>query len=99
MSKKIQNVSSSFRIDNEIWFHQIRKLSFDFVNKHYDEIQKLNNDALKKYSISNSLFTDLGRLQHNFQDGKLLVVHTLEHTISTIRSLNEIKEKRMKELK
>jgi hypothetical protein len=67
MKKNIQNVSSSFRIDNEIWFNQIRKLSLNFVNKHYDEIQKLNKDTLKVYSIGNSLFTDLGQLQYNFE--------------------------------
>lgn len=92
MSKKIQNVSSSFRIDNEIWFHQIRKLSFDFVNKHYDEIQKLNDDTLKKYSIGNSLFTDLGQLQHNFEDGKDVVISFLEQVNSTILSLEETRK-------
>ena len=93
MKKNIQNVSSSFRIDNEIWFNQIRKLSFNFVNKHYDEIQKLNKDTLKEYSIGNSLFTDLGQLQHNFEEGKDGVISILEQVKSTILSLEETKKR------
>ena len=60
-NENIQNVSSRFRLDYKIWFHQVRKSSFEFVNKHYDEIQKLNKDTLKEYSICNSFFTDLGQ--------------------------------------
>ena len=93
MSKKIQNVSSSFRIDNEIWFHQIRKLSFDFVNKHYDEIQGLNEDTLKEYSIRNSLFTDLGQLQNDFKDGIEVVNFNLRDVNSTILSLEETRKR------
>jgi hypothetical protein len=96
MKKKIQNVSSRFRIDNEIWFHLVRKLSFEFVNKHYDEIQELNEDTLKEYSIRNSLFTDLGQLQHSFKDGKDVVVLNLQHVNSTILSLKETRKKLVK---
>ena len=96
MKKNIQNVSSSFRIDNEIWFNQIRKLSLNFVNKHYDEIQKLNRDTLKEYSIGNSLFTDLGQLQHNFEEGKDVVISILEQVKSTILSLEETKKRFLK---
>lgn len=96
MKKNIQNVSSSFRIDNEIWFNQIRKLSLNFVNKHYDEIQKLNKDTLKEYSIGNSLFTDLGQLQHNFEEGKDVVISILEQVKSTILSLEETKKRFLK---
>ena len=96
MKKNIQNVSSSFRIDNEIWFNQIRKLSFNFVNKHYDEIQKLNKDTLKEYSIGNSLFTDLGQLQYNFEEGKDVVISFLEQVKSTILSLEETKKRFLK---
>ena len=49
MSKKIQSVSSNFRVDNEIWFHKIRKLSFDFLNKHYDELQSAKRIANQGY--------------------------------------------------
>ena len=92
MRKNIQNVSPRFRIDYKIWFHKVRKLSFEFVNRHYDEIQKLNKDTLKEYSIRNSLFTDLGQLQHGFKDGIEVVNFNLKDVNSMIFSLERTKK-------
>ena len=93
MEKNIQNVSPRFRIDYKIWFHEVRKLSFEFVNRHYDEIQKLNKDTLKEYSIRNSLFTDLGQLQHEFKDGIEVVNFNLKHVNSMILSFENTKKR------